>query len=306
MPGITRFSLLIACCLISLPWATWPADLPEPLVRKLTGATVYIETQLILAASDWEGLTPEQRAALGKRPHGPASGSGFLISRDGLILTNAHVIDTYRQTVPYGPKREPREWRFNPSSVKVVVRSGMPGERTYLPKIIRMDSGADLALLRIPPQADLEPLTLKPWPLAEAGQQAFMSGFPGGKIPDLAPFAGSAKTSFADAKNPRASLNAGMVTAIRENHREVCYQLDIRANPGNSGGPIVNAEGEVIGILNAGISSMQSINYAIPAMVLKRILPATLTESWPKSAGESQSAQPYDEFKASGSFRLGH
>jgi S1-C subfamily serine protease len=131
-----------------------------------------------------------------------------------------------------------------------------------------------------------------------------MAGFPGGKLPDQAPFAGHKKHPEALDKNPRVSINAGTLTALRENDRELCYQLDIRANPGNSGGPIVNLAGEVIGVLNAGIRTMQSINYAIPARNFKAVLPASLTAAWPGGAPAAGAAQSYEAFQASGTFKL--
>jgi len=278
------------------------ADLSPAIVERLTEATVYIESHVVLAASDWQALPEAARKGLGKRPQGPASGSGFIIDKSGYILTNAHVVDTIRQTVTVG--KEERELRFLPTEIHVVVRSGLGGEKSYSPQLVKLDAQADLALLKIAAQGELTALALKPLPDAQVGEAVLMAGFPGGKIPDQAPFAGGKKHEEALDKNPRVSINAGTVTALREQDRSLCYQLDIRANPGNSGGPIVNMAGEVIGVLNAGIRSMQSINYAIPARNFRVVLPASLTAAWPAEAHADGAAQSYQAFQASGTFKL--
>ena len=285
------------------------AALPEELARKLGAATVYIESEVVLSATDWDALPEAVRRQVGRRPQGITSGSGFLISSDGLVLTNAHVIGLLRQKVTVGRDGE-IEMRFLPLSLKVVVRSGTEGEKTYTPRTVKVDERLDLALLKIPAQPDVAPLALRPAPPLGIGAAVYMAGFPGGKIPDLAPFGGAATmTTLRDARNPKVSINAGTITALREEGRgerkDTIYQLDVRANPGNSGGPILNEEGEVVAVLNAGIPSMQSINYAIPARYLKALLPSELTGAWPGETGTSGEVQAYETFKASGTFKLG-
>src|SRR5688572_15630772 len=132
---------------ILMPVATGSqaVEIPQEIVERLTEATVYIETHVVLAKSDWENLPEKARAAIGKRPGGAASGSGFLISNDGYILTNAHVVDTMRETVEVEPGKR-HELRFIPADLKVVVRSGRPGEKVFTPKLIKLNSEADLAL----------------------------------------------------------------------------------------------------------------------------------------------------------------
>jgi S1-C subfamily serine protease len=106
-------------------------------------------------------------------------------------------------------------------------------------------------------------------------------------------------------KNPKVSINQGSVTAVREYGKRRHYQLDVRANGGNSGGPIVNHRGEAIAVLNAGIQTMQSINYAIPSKVIAGILPASMTTGWPvEESTKPGDEQDYESFKSSIDFKL--
>jgi S1-C subfamily serine protease len=122
-------------------------------------------------------------------------------------------------------------------------------------------------------------------PKIDAGDAVLMAGFPGGIYTELAPFVGGDAERHLGTYSPRPSVNVGLVTAIREYEGATRYQLDIRANPGNSGGPITNRSGEVVGILYAQMGALQSINYAIPVPYVLAILPRTsaTTSSTPTS-----------------------
>lgn len=294
-------ALLVFLLAAALPRLSAAQEPSEALVGRLAAATVYIENQVVLASADWDALPEKVRQSLGHRPQGPASGSGVLVSGSGLVLTNAHVIGDFEQAVPV-TGGEPLKWHFVSTGLKVVVRAGQSGEKSYPPHVVRVDKRADLALLKISAGEALPALPLAPETPLEAGRQVFMAGFPGGKLPDAAPFTGGGgKINLAEAKNPRVSINAGMITAVRQRDRDMIYQLDIRANPGNSGGPIINPEGQVVALLNAGIPSMQSINYAIPVRYFRLVLPANATESANADTTDSQS---YEAFKSSGTFKL--
>src|SRR5690606_37506437 len=121
-----------------------------------------------------------------------------------------------------------------------------------------------IALLKIPASGGQWPLLDVGWTdEVRAGDAVLMSGFPGGIYTELAPFLGSGAEQLAGTYSPRPSVNVGLVTAIREYEGAIRYQLDIRANSGNSGGAITNREGRVVAILYAQLTGLQSINYAI-------------------------------------------
>jgi len=276
------------------------SDKTPPDAREIArNATVYIESELSLSTRDWTGIPKELATQLRRRPSETTSGTGFLISAGGYIVTNAHVVSG--MTILYqsdgtnwrgaqiaeqanspakapDPKKQedPFTLRYEVSSIKVVLHSGEQGEKTYFPSICKIDRNNDLAILRIRDRANfpfLEPSTESTLP---AGTPVLMAGFPGGKLPDLAPFANEDNIAELKNRNPRVSINSGTITALREYEGIRRYQLDVRANHGNSGGPVTNSEGRVIGILYAGIDTMQSINYAIPISYLQKVVPEEL------------------------------
>ncbi len=169
-------------------------------------------------------------------------GSGFIISEDGLVLTNAHVVDGARDV-----------------TVKLTDR------REFTAKVIGADRRTDVALLKIDatglPAVRLgSPESLKP------GEWVLAIGSPFG-------FENTVTVGVVSATG-RSLPNDGMVPFI---------QTDVAVNPGNSGGPLFNARGEVVGI-NSQIFSRtggyQGVSFAIPidlAMTVQKQLAATGT-----------------------------
>lgn len=311
------------------------AQLPPELRDRLTHATVYIETQLTMASRDWAVAPKEGQDQISQRPSEPASGSGFLITEDGYIVTNAHVIEgitilvqfdgkNYRSQMvgndtrprPFNPEtpQEPFTVQFNASSIKVVVDSGMDSEKIYTPTVVRMDKEIDLALLKISGTEEFVPLALAPEYSVESGTRAIMTGFPGGLAPDVSPFIKESNAFELKNKHPKMSLNLGSISAVREYGKEKRYQLAIGANHGNSGGPISNPEGDVIGVLYAGIDQMQNINYAIPISYLSKVCTTDLKqrlelpddgEEDSSEAEEEGGDQSFDDFLGDGNFDFG-
>lgn len=157
-------------------------------------------------------------------------GSGFFVSGDGLILTNAHVIGE-------GEK------------VTVVLHDGRKAEGRV---VERAADDTDLALVKI---------DVKNVPALKLG---------GGGLR-----VGSWVASVGHGMGGVWTFTTGMVSNIYplEGDRPV-FQTQIPLNPGNSGGPIVDREGRVVGIVTAGIVESNSINFAIRAEVAMRTLQA--------------------------------
>jgi len=174
-------------------------------------------------------------------------GSGFVVSRDGEIATNAHVVTT-------GEGDEIRRAR----QVFVEFADGNQVEA----KIVGHDPNADIALLKVDPKG----LTLRPLPIGDS--DAVQVGTPVAAIGS--PF------------GEKQSLSVGVVSAVdraidslTEFQISGAIQTDAAINPGNSGGPLVDGQGRVIGV-NQQIKSRsgggEGVGFAVPADVLSRSL----------------------------------
>jgi len=165
------------------------------------------------------------------------AGSGFVISGDGYIVTNHHVVE---------------------GATRVDVRMS-DGEETHTARVVGRDPETDLALLKIDGAGVLPALPLGNSDLARPGDWAIAVGNP-------LQFANSVTVGVVSASG--RSLGLSDATAAFENF----MQTDAAINPGNSGGPLLNARGEVIGINTAMRAAAQNIGFATPINTLKRIL----------------------------------
>lgn len=174
--------------------------------------------------------------------HGPgqfASGSGFFAGKPGYVLTNAHVVG-------YGSKE-----RGPATSIQVVVNSGEKDEQILAARIHGVNSELDLALLQVQGQ-DL-PACLsfgKAADLVET-QEVVIFGYP-----------------FGETLGKNISVNRSTVSSLRkERGKVVIVQLAGGLNPGNSGGPVTDTRGKVIGVSVARFRETETIAFAIPAEV---------------------------------------
>ncbi|MBW4563732.1 MAG: trypsin-like peptidase domain-containing protein [Mojavia pulchra JT2-VF2] len=162
------------------------------------------------------------------------TGSGFIISKDGRILTNAHVVD--------GADR-----------VTVVLKDG----RSLQGKVLGKDELTDVAVVKV--QADnLPTVAIGNSEQLQPGQWAIAIGNPLG-------LDNTVTTGIISATG-RTSNQIGA-----PDKRVEFIQTDAAINPGNSGGPLLNARGEVIGMNTAIIQGAQGIGFAIPISTAQRI-----------------------------------
>jgi len=163
-------------------------------------------------------------------------GTGFVISEDGEIVTNNHVID---------------------GADKIEVRLG---KDRYAAKVVGHDSATDLALLRIDAKKKLNPLPLGDSDKLRVGEWVMAIG-------DPLNFDKTVTVGVVSAKD-RSGLTADTTSRSFENF----IQTDAAINFGNSGGPLINVRGEVIGINTAMYRPAQNIGFAVPINTLKGIL----------------------------------
>ncbi len=171
---------------------------------------------------------------------GPSSGevrglgSGFIIRPDGVILTNAHVVQGADQ-------------------VKVTLKDG----RTFDGRVVGLDTATDLAVVKINAK-DLKAVRLGNSDALKPGEWAIAIGNPLGLDNTV--------TVGIVSATGRTSSEVQM-----PDKRTGFIQTDAAINPGNSGGPLLNADGEVIGVNTAIIGRAQGLGFAIPINTAIRI-----------------------------------
>jgi hypothetical protein len=191
------------------------------------------------------GQTAKAATALVEvKPRG-AYGSAFCILPSGLFLTNAHVVQL--------PGPLPANFPAPPVEITLVLNPGLKTQKAYPAKVVRSDKELDLALLRIDGVKDLPTLALGSDEKLNELEEVVACGFPFGIA--LAP----------DRKEyPSVSINAGSITSLRRHGDHLQrIQLDVALNPGNSGGPVLDQNGKVVGVVVAGVQG-SGVNFAIP------------------------------------------
>lgn len=161
-------------------------------------------------------------------------GSGFIVSKDGQILTNNHVVDGV-------------------DKITVTLSNG----KTHPAKVLGKDPTYDLAVIKIEPDKDLPVLELADSDEVEVGEGVVAIGNPYG-------FEQTVTAGVISAKN--RSVHAQDV------HFDGFLQTDAAINPGNSGGPLLNMDGRVVGINTAIIPYAQGIGFAIPVNMAKEVM----------------------------------
>ena len=160
------------------------------------------------------------------------SGSGFVITEDGYIVTNYHVIeDAYKGGYP----------------VNVI----MYDETTYEAEIIGFDAGNDIALLKIDAQG-LSAAQLGDSDTLVVGQTVYAIGNPLGYL------------SYTMTSGIVSALDRTISTDTTDAVK--VFQIDAAVNSGNSGGPVYNDAGQVIGVVNAksSVTNVEGLGFAIP------------------------------------------
>ncbi|HMQ10321.1 MAG TPA: DegQ family serine endoprotease [Oligoflexia bacterium] len=162
----------------------------------------------------------------------PSLGSGFIINKNGLIVTNNHVVEKASEiTVTIGQDRE------------------------YKAKLVGADPKTDVALIKIEPKEELQPLVLGDSDQLQVGEIVVAIGNPFGLSHTVTQGIVSAK---------ERTIGFGPYDNF--------IQTDASINPGNSGGPLFNLEGKVVGINTAIVASGQGIGFAIPINLAKNII----------------------------------
>jgi len=199
--------------------------------RKNIGSVVNVTSRAV-TLDFFYGLVPQE-----------GQGSGFIIDREGHILTNYHVIDGARQ-------------------IDVTLHN----RKKYRATVVGTDRSHDLAIVQIK-APDLNPMTMGDSRNLQVGQKVYAIGNPFGLSGTLT---SGIVSSIRQVQEPDG-------VTIDE-----AIQTDAAINPGHSGGPLLNSRGEVIGINtmiagNPGVNQSAGIGFAIPVNTAKAVLNDLLT-----------------------------
>lgn len=174
-------------------------------------------------------------------------GSGIILTSDGYVVTNAHVIGNSKTTY----------------LLQVVTSDG----KSYNAGVVGYDSRTDIAVLKMDDAKDLKAATFGDSEKIELGEDIIVVGNPGGL----------------DYQN---SITKGIVSAVDRKMSSTSLvkyiQTDAAINPGNSGGPIVNLYGQVVGIATAKIVSekYEGMGFAIPSATAKDIIDTLMKKGY--------------------------
>lgn len=196
---------------------------------------------------------------------GSGNGSGFIVGADGLVVTNEHVVGEGR-------------------SVSVRLTNG----HSYRGEVLERDETADLALVQIDDNDAFEALKLGNPDRVRVGDEVIALGFPiAGRIGN------------------NLTVTRGIISSTRTADGVYLLQTDAALNSGNSGGPLVNAGGEVIGINVSRIEgtdsgrSVTNIGFAVSVVELERLFEAlngrsSIDQSAPAATSDPTAGRPVD------------
>lgn len=160
-------------------------------------------------------------------------GSGFIINKDGYILTNAHVVS-------------------GSDEIQVALANG----KLFKGKVIGMDRVTDIALVKIDAPYALPVLPLGDSAHLKPGEWVMAIGSP-----------------FGLEQTVTAGIVSGKGRSLGASPYDDYIQTDTSINPGNSGGPLINIYGEVVGINAAILAQGQGLGFSVPVNLVKMLLP---------------------------------
>lgn len=204
-------------------------------------------------------------------------GSGFVLDKEGHIVTNHHVVD-------------------GADSLQVVFPDGTTVPATLLGS----DRLTDLAVIKVDlPPDKLHPLTLADSDEVQVGQKAIAIGSPMvtegfglGRSP-------SVTQGIISAKDRSLAIPSEDNPNVRDYQIDNLIQTDAGLNPGNSGGPLLDSQGRVVGVNTAILPSAQGIGFAVPSNAVRQVAPQLIESGSVQRAALGITYQSLDRLKES-------
>jgi Trypsin-like peptidase domain len=242
------------------------------LLCSLVALLIFWASPALAQESNWKEEVAKTGAAatafVEAKPSGFSTyGSAVCIHPSGLFLTNYHLLKpgfvmplprAFPQVVQPGAPEIPKD-------IKLVLNAGEKNEREYTARIVRSNEDLDLLLLRIDDLKEKLPaLSLGSAEKLKIQMDVVAFGFPMG-VRIVPP--------GKDKGFPAVSVNSGHISSLRKNAgvlEEI--QMDAAVNPGNSGGPLLDKSGNIVGIVYAKMFAAQGIGYAIPVNVIEKFV----------------------------------
>jgi S1-C subfamily serine protease len=218
--------------------STGAAASPAPVTLRASDAIVQVAAEasrsvVTIATSGATGLSPFSAPLTG-------AGSGFVVSSDGLILTAHHVVSGV-------------------TSLTVTLPDGRGVSAT----VVATDPAHDVALVKAP-ATGLVPLPLGDSSNLTVGQLAIVVGSPLGTFDD------SVTSGIVSALD--RTISVAEPGARSQMQLSDLIQTDAAINPGDSGGPLLDASGNVIGVITAQASGAQGVGFAVPIDAARALL----------------------------------
>ncbi len=237
-----RKFLCVLLCMIAVQTPTFAKEESTSSLQELFPAVVTIVNKEDFVDQLYENVDPESFYEYLRPfyewyfPTEYSRGSGFIISSDGYIVTNAHVIEDATETM-------------------VVLESDE--KRVYKASVVGMDLRTDIAVLKIenPEEREFPYVSFGDSDSVLPGDSVIMIGTPKGLL---------------------STLTKGIVSAVERssqyaNQVEGYIQIDSAVNSGNSGGPLFNERNEVIGVVSWTRRDTEGLGFAIPTNTAKNI-----------------------------------
>ncbi len=254
---------VLSCSTFSIPPTNTPENISPTPITATVIAPVYLAPAADLVAIEdqlveiYERVNPGVVALRVLSEDGGGSGSGFVIDEEGHILTNYHVIE-------------------NITDIEVAFSSGFKARG----EVLGTDLDSDIAVIKVDaPAEELHPLTLSDSDLVKVGQTVIAIGNPFG-------YSGTMTMGIVSGKGrTMESLHEAPTGGLFSSGDII--QTDAAINPGNSGGPLLNLNGEVIGVNRAifttnftevGQPLNSGVGFAVSINIVKRVVPSLIAD----------------------------